>query len=243
MAPWPDILAKYNNLLMQSHSLVESLSGREIPQQGARRGDKSNVWEGIVLHPLTLAQPANPPSGTSTSGATNPDDPLFTGILENLLRTEPHPDIIKTWDATVKRFVERRKGGTSVENEDIVKEMVGIREGHDARVERARKVVEELRERWDWRLRVGEDDEGADLGLIGTEGGGGEGRGGTNAQDAIVVEDDEEMATAQPSQASVAPMVGTSQNSVHEPPPTQEDALFSGSDSDDSDEFEVVMES
>ncbi|KAG8801420.1 hypothetical protein FRC18_007795 [Serendipita sp. 400] len=36
--------------------------------------------------------------------------------------------------------------------------MTAIKEGHDARIERAMKVVEDLKDKWDWKMRVTLDD-------------------------------------------------------------------------------------
>ena len=47
-------------------------------------------------------------------------------------------------------------------NEDIIKEMNTMKEDHDARIRRAVEVVEGLKDKWDWRLRVALDDPNAE---------------------------------------------------------------------------------
>ncbi|KAG8813546.1 hypothetical protein FRC17_001501 [Serendipita sp. 399] len=174
MSSWPDILSKYNNLLTQSHTLINTLSGAHIPQPprkaGEARRERINPFETIALHPLILSTPAAAAaptsSGQTVNGITVPStsatstgfDETHHGMLENLLRTDPHSEVIKRWDETVRRFVERRKGGTQVEPQDVIKEMTAMKEGHDARIERAMRVVEDLREKWDWKMRVTLDD-------------------------------------------------------------------------------------
>ena len=254
MAAWPDILSKYNNLLIQSHTLITSLSGVDIPQPARRPGEarreRINPFETIALHPLTV----NGPSGPGSGGL---EEPPHHGMLENLLRTDPHPEVIKRWDETVRRFVERRKGGIQVEPQDVMKEMIAMREGHDARIDRALKVVEELRDRWDWKARVALDE------MDEAE----EGRNDGSSEGPIVIDDDDDdeeeeeedttMKTQEGTQtqtpaptASGQPMQEDTQDSMQPPPTTQNtiderDNMFSddsSDDEDDDDEFEDVMQ-
>ena len=273
MASWPDILAKYNNLLTQSHTLITTLSGAHLPQPARRPGEarreRGNPYEGIVLHPFNLV---TPPVDASGAGGTGVIDEAHQGMLENLLRTDPHPEVIKRWDASVRRFVERRKGGditlragdgtgagglaliggidSAREAQDIIKEMTGVREGHDARIERAMRVVEELRDRWDWKMRVGveEDDlfgdnEGAPRpGMLLDDG---DIRMGTQTQSMLGSQSQTvHMDTqSQPSRMETQ----DSGTSGQLPPTTQqtvvdEEDMFSASDDDDDDDLEDVME-
>lgn len=269
MASWPDILAKYNNLLTQSHTLITTLSGAHLPQPARRPGEarreRTNPYEGIVLHPFNLVVP-DPAGGTAVV------DEAQQGMLENLLRTDPHPEVIKRWDASIRRFVERRKGGDVTlrdgtgagglallsgidptrEAQDIVKEMTSVREGHDARIERAMRVVEELRDKWDWKMRVGTEED--DLF--------GDNEGEDNASRPGMVVDDGDIHMGTQTQS----MLGSQSQTVHMdtqsqpsqmdtqtsvlsgqvPPPTQETAvdeedMFSASE-DDDDDLEDVME-
>ncbi|KIM24890.1 hypothetical protein M408DRAFT_228196 [Serendipita vermifera MAFF 305830] len=298
MASWPDILAKYTNLLTQSQSLMTTLSGAHLPQPARRPGEarreRGNPYEGIVLHPFLLTSP-DTAAATTTSGtaATSAVDEAHQGMLENLLRTDPHPEVIKRWDASVRRFVERRKGGDVTlrtagdgtgagvgglallggidparEAQDIIKEMTGVREGHDARIERAMRVVEELRDRWDWKMRVGVEEEDLFGDNEGEEGGGG-GAGANPTQSSVgtgmLLDDgDTGMGTqtqsilGSQSQSQTVHMDTQSQPSRMDtqtsvlsgqpPPPTQhtaaddEEDMFSASDDDDDDDLEDVME-
>ncbi|CCA67375.1 hypothetical protein PIIN_01206 [Serendipita indica DSM 11827] len=179
MSSWPEILSKYNNLLAQSHNLINTLSGEHFPQPPRRPGEpereRINPFETIALHPLSVTtNPSvpNPTAGTlsaaqTTTGSSGNFDDTHHGMLENLLRTDPHPAVIKRWDDTVRRFAERRKGGGSqIEPQDVIKEMLEMKEGHDARIERALRVIADLRERWEWKMRVSFDErvgDGEDL--------------------------------------------------------------------------------
>jgi hypothetical protein len=274
MASWPDILAKYNNLLAQSHTLINTLSGAHLPQPARRPGEarkeRGNPYEGIVLHPFLLPDAA----GTV--------DEAQQGMLENLFRTEPHPEVIKRWDATVRRFVERRKGGGGPgtmdttnaskvvnivvgvdpvrEAQDIVKEMTAVKEGHDARIERAMRVVDELKERWDWKMRVGVDGDvdGEDLfgddendSVNGKAGGmlvdSGDEAMGTQTQ-SMLGSQSQRNPTVYMDTATQQSRMETQGSVVTQPPPPSqeiaddEEDMFSASEDDDDDDLEDVME-
>jgi hypothetical protein len=264
MSSWPEILSKYNNLLAQSHTLMNALSGAHIPQPARKLGEAArervNPFETIALHPL-ISTTANPSSTVASAAASTSAagtggvgviDEAAHGMIENLLRTDPHPEVIKRWDETVRRFVERRKGGTRMTNEDIIKEMNTMKEDHDSRIRRAVEVVEGLKDKWDWKLRVALDDPNAEEGdedededLFGDKDEDDE----VIDVDKLIKDEDEVMATQTTSQTmrNGSMMMETSQNSQHPPPTTQqtvieEENMFSDNEEDDDDEFEDVME-
>lgn len=138
MTSWPDILAKYNNLLAQTHSLSESLSGKHIPAPPRKPGEpprpRVNQFEMIALHPLISL------------------NELQTNMTVNLLKTQPLPEVMSRADESIARFAEKRKDGA--DDFDVIKEMQQIREGHDAKVDRALKSVMELKDKYDWKMRM-----------------------------------------------------------------------------------------
>ncbi|KAG9056232.1 hypothetical protein FS842_011331 [Serendipita sp. 407] len=75
MSSWPEILSKYNNLLTQSHTLINTLAGAHIPQPPRRAGEarreRINPFETIALHPLIMSG-GNPPASTTAPTNTGP---------------------------------------------------------------------------------------------------------------------------------------------------------------------------
>jgi hypothetical protein len=240
MSSWPEILSKYNNLLAQSHTLITTLSGAHIPQPARRPGEakreRINAFETIALHPLM----------TSGSGPSNVDEGHH-GMLENLLRTEPHSDVIKRWDETVRRFVDKR-GGLG-DSRDVIKEMTQFKEDHDARVKRALDIVETLRDKYDWKMRVSDDAPEAGDDLFGDDSESEEEGWKASQRKPMELENaDEPMQTpSQPQTQGSTMMQEDPVNSQQPPPPTQQtedEGIFSGDDdSDDDDDLEDVMES
>ena len=268
MSSWPEILSKYNNLLAQSHTLINTLSGAHLPQPARRLGEASreriNPFETMALHPLSTINPttSNAASGAQTGGGAL--DETHHGMLENLLRTDPHPAVIKRWDDTVRRFVERRKGGGSqIEPQDVIKEMLEMKEGHDARIERAIRVVETQRERWDWKLRVPFDDKLEDDNDLfsddeeddedGTEARVELPRTGLGTQEmktATQTSSDETMRTQTQSMATQTQSMATQMQSMHSESQSTQPPLTTQTEGDDSmssdaedDDMEDVLES
>ncbi|PVF96961.1 hypothetical protein CPB86DRAFT_786451 [Serendipita vermifera] len=238
MSSWPEILSKYNNLLAQSHTLITTLSGAHIPQPARRPGEakkeKINAFETIAFHPLMTAG--------------NMDE-AHHGMLENLLRTEPHPDVIKRWDETVRRFVDKR-GGLG-DSRDVIKEMTQFKEDHDARVKRASDIVESLRDRWDWKMRISDETPGTGEDLFGDESEPEEEDWKPSQIKPMDLEkaDEPMLSQSQPQTQMSTTMQEDPVESRQPPPPTQQTAvedekIFSDEDddSDDDDDLEDVME-
>ncbi|KIJ56363.1 hypothetical protein M422DRAFT_63229 [Sphaerobolus stellatus SS14] len=150
MPPWPDILARYNLLLSQMHSLSASLSfvATQQQQQQLEPGQKppQNPLQKLSLHP----------------GISLAEQQLDHGVAP-LLRNQPTVQVLKEEDATVRRLSKVLKHSTpegvpamaGPEGcQRVVLECAEIKRQHDARVERAAKAVQLLRERYEWRARV-----------------------------------------------------------------------------------------
>lgn len=212
MTSWPDILAKYNNLLAQTHSLSESLSGKHIPAPPRKPGEpprpRVNQFEMIALHPLISL------------------NELQTNMTVNLLKTQPLPEVMSRADESIARFAEKRKDGA--DDFDVIKEMQQIREGHDAKVDRALKSVMELKDKYYWKMRMAFDE----------------------PEDEAMAEQENEENTVQegitlsglPDTTGVSTADVTDAEVEEIPPPEDEhDDIFSGPE-DDDDEYEDVME-
>jgi len=216
MTSWPDILAKYNNLLAQTHSLSESLSGKHIPAPPRKPGEpprpRVNQFEMIALHPLISL------------------NELQTNMTVNLLKTQPLPEVMSKADESIARFAEKRKDGA--DDFYVIKEMQQIREGHDAKVDRALKFVMELKDKYDWKMRMAFD-EPEDENMAGEQ----EQETGENTaqEDAI--------ASGLPENAGVSTADVTDTEIEEIPPPEngEHDDIFSDPD-DDDDEYEDVMD-
>ncbi|EPQ51542.1 hypothetical protein GLOTRDRAFT_21396, partial [Gloeophyllum trabeum ATCC 11539] len=159
MPPWPDILAKYNILLSQTHNLSSSLVGHlnlnpdsDEAQQPQQR-DRENPYEKLALHP---------------------SKPLADAQLDNelapLLRNQQTTDVLRLENATVRRLAEHMatKGSLGVlvhqsaDYSAVLAECDSIRADHDNRVTRAVRAVSMLRDKYDWRARVAVDQEQPD---------------------------------------------------------------------------------
>ena len=216
MTSWPDILAKYNNLLAQTHSLSESLSGKHIPAPPRKPGEpprpRVNQFEMIALHPLISL------------------NELQTNMTVNLLRTQPIPEVMSKADESIARFAEKRKDGA--DDFDVIKEMQQIREGHDAKVDRALKSVMELKDKYDWKMRMAFD-EPEDENMAGEQ----ELENGENTAQEDVI------APELPDNTGVSTEDATDAEIEEIPPPENggHDDIFSDPD-DDDDEYEDVMD-
>ncbi len=167
MPSWPDILSKYNILLSQTHSLSTSLVS--LHSQNAASSSKptssQSPFEKLALHPHV---------GMSDKQL---DDELIP-----LLRNQQTTDVLKLENETVRRLSERMvtKGSLGVlappsthllgagrfgtqpkrtEYEDVLRECEQIRVEHDLRWERAKRAVNLLRDKYDWKARVEVDQE------------------------------------------------------------------------------------
>jgi hypothetical protein len=155
MPPWPDILARYNLLLSQIHSLSVSLS-YTLAQSSQEQGQKSpaNPFQNLVLHP-SLAIP----------------EQQLDHAIAPLLRNQPTVPVLKEEDASVRRIAAILKSalpeGVPVVPgaeacEQVVQECLEIKREHDSRVDRAIKAVALLRDRYEWRARFEAGDEEPD---------------------------------------------------------------------------------
>lgn len=136
MPSWPDILAKYNLILSQTHSFSNTLVS-------------SNTFdfEKIALHPNSAMTDAQ----------------LDTDVAP-LLRNQQTLDVLSMENETVRRLSEHMstRGSLGVlstsqkksEYEDVLQECAQIRDEHDRRVERAVRAVTMLKEKYDWKTRV-----------------------------------------------------------------------------------------
>jgi len=215
MTSWPDILAKYNNLLAQTHSLSESLSGKHIPPPPRKPGElprpRVNQFEMIALHPLISL------------------NELQTNMTVNLLKTQPLPEVMSRADESIAQFAEKRKDGA--DDFDIIKEMQQIREGHDAKVDRALKSVMGLKDKYDWKMRMAFD-EPEDETMEGQE------------QETEENTAQEEVAVSELADTTGVPTADTTDAEIEEipgPENGEHDDMFSDPD-DDDDEYEDVME-
>ena len=148
MPSWPDILARYNLLLSQTHSLSVSLLSALVVHQhhlGVAPPQNSNPFQKLVLYP----------------GVAVPEQQL-DNLLAPLLRNQPTVQVLRAEDQSVRRVASVLKSGaqTMSTTEQVVQECAEIRKAHDARVERAAKAVALLRERYEWRVRVESEPEG-----------------------------------------------------------------------------------
>jgi len=216
MTSWPDVLAKYNNLLAQTHSLSESLSGKHIPAPPRKPGEpprpRVNQFEMIALHPLISL------------------NELQTNMTVNLLKTQPVPEVMTRADESIALFAEKRKDGA--DDFDVIKEMQQIREGHDAKVDRALKSVMELKDKYDWKMRMAFD-EPEDQNMAG----------GQEQETEENTAQEDVTASELPDTTGVSTADATDAEIEEIPPPEngEHDDMFSDPD-DDDDEYEDVME-
>jgi hypothetical protein len=217
MTSWPDILAKYNNLLAQTHSLSESLSGKHIPAPPRKPGEplrpRVNQFEMIALHPLISL------------------NELQTNMTVNLLKTQPLPEVMSKADDSIARFAEKRKDGA--DDFDVIKEMQQIREGHDAKVDRALKSVMELKDKYDWKMRMAFD-EPEDENMAGEQ----EQETGENTAQEDVI------ASELPENTGVSTADATDAEIEEIPPPEHDehDDIFSDPDDDDDEYIDVMVD-
>ncbi|KAF8513071.1 hypothetical protein JB92DRAFT_2925294 [Gautieria morchelliformis] len=153
MPPWPDILARYNLLLSQTHSLSVSLSFAlaQHQQQPPPQNAPANPFQNLALHP----------------GLAIPEQQLDNAVAP-LLRNQPTMQVLREEEASVRSIAAVIKSATpeglpaipGVEGcEQVVQECLEVKRAHDSRVERAIKAVALLRDRYEWRARVEAGDE------------------------------------------------------------------------------------
>lgn len=164
MPSWPDVLSKYNILLSQSHSISSSLvalHSSTSTQSKSSNGHASSPFEKLALHPAHAMS-----------------DLKLDNELIPLLRNQQTTDVLKMENDIVRRLSEHMhtKGSLGVlapppsssstpfnrfgiqpkrtEYEDVLRECEQIRVEHDLRWERAKRAVDILRDKYDWKARV-----------------------------------------------------------------------------------------
>ncbi|OCB90722.1 hypothetical protein A7U60_g2020 [Sanghuangporus baumii] len=149
MPSWPDILAKYNVLLSQTHNLSTSLVS--TPPSSHASSDQVSSTKPLAkftLHPSSALP-----------------DPQLDNDLIPLLRNQQTTDVLRFENDIVRRLSERlptaamqKERPTSIETYTAVLNACnGIKSEHDARCDRAMRAVALLREKYDWRARVAVD--------------------------------------------------------------------------------------
>lgn len=153
MPAWPDILAKYNILLSQTHNLSTSLL---VPQPS---GSKLPTANGTA----STAAPAalNPLARLALHPSFGLPDAQLDNDLAPLLRNQQTTEVLRVENDTVRRLSERLKSVAASKDRPaaemqaaVLAECAQIRAEHDARCERAVRAVAMLREKYDWRARV-----------------------------------------------------------------------------------------
>ncbi|KZT54253.1 hypothetical protein CALCODRAFT_485696 [Calocera cornea HHB12733] len=141
IAAWPDILAKYNFLVSQSHILSQTLSNSAPAPEDhpadprTRRPPLSNLPR-LVLHPSSAP----------------PEDQSMDFRVAALIRTALIPDMAEHEARVLKAFGELRQ---SEFNEDVaLNHLVGITQDHDGRARRIFEQTIAFREQYDWTARV-----------------------------------------------------------------------------------------
>ncbi|THH07906.1 hypothetical protein EW145_g3060 [Phellinidium pouzarii] len=150
MPAWPDILAKYNVLLSQTHNLSISLvsaSTSQLPHgiDTPTSSVYSKSFAKLALHP--------------SSGF--PDAQLDNDLIP-LLRNQQTTEVLRLESDTVRRLSERLPtAATQKEHPNtvdtyraVLKECDLIKTEHDSGCERAVRAVTLLREKYDWKARV-----------------------------------------------------------------------------------------
>lgn len=160
LPPWPDILPKYSLLVSQTHTLSNSLSAsfsqaaQSNPLPGARpKQQPSNPFEKLALHPAISLPEAQFDNdlipllrSQQTVSVLNNESSLVARIQES----------IKELNAAngMPRLLQSQQGSGQPDHERTSQACDTIRSAHDARVDRARRAVTLLRDKYDWRARV-----------------------------------------------------------------------------------------
>ncbi|EJD07728.1 uncharacterized protein FOMMEDRAFT_33600, partial [Fomitiporia mediterranea MF3/22] len=147
MPAWPDILAKYNVLLSQTHNLCTSLVSAppsSLPLD-ASSGTSGKPLAKLALHPASAL----------------PDAQLDNDLIP-LLRNQQTTEVLRLENDTVRRLSERlptaalqKERPTAAETYiAVLQACADIKAEHDARCDRAMRAVALLREKYDWKARV-----------------------------------------------------------------------------------------
>ncbi|KAH9933576.1 uncharacterized protein BXZ73DRAFT_77202 [Epithele typhae] len=147
MPPWPEILSKYNILLSQSHSLSMTLAAAHQASTAAQ----GNPYERIAL------APHGPLS-----------DAQVDGDFIHHLRMQPTVDVLRAENNAVRHLA------GNMDTKGSLGAGRSTRTCEEMRVERGTRVVELMRERYDWKSRVEMDQEEPEDWEPGFGGGGGE---------------------------------------------------------------------
>jgi hypothetical protein len=159
LPPWPDLLAKYNLLVSQTHTLSNSLSA-SFSQQN--QGNPAVVLPGT----RPKAAPSNPYEKLALHPSSNIPEAQFDNELIPLLRSQQTVSVLNSESALVARIQEaikeinamngisRLAQGQQADHERTIQACETMRNAHDARVDRARRAVTLLRDKYDWKARV-----------------------------------------------------------------------------------------
>ncbi|KZS87069.1 hypothetical protein SISNIDRAFT_461245 [Sistotremastrum niveocremeum HHB9708] len=149
MPPWQDILARYNIILSQTHTMSLSLAATLPPVQGGPKVSNINLYERLALHPSNSVSDAQ----------------LDTDLVP-LLRNQQTTQVLNVESQSVARLL---KAGIRVPGASFpgysgpvtgpTEDIESVRSAHDSRVERAVRAVSMLRDKYDWKVRVDIEDE------------------------------------------------------------------------------------
>ncbi|KZO90634.1 hypothetical protein CALVIDRAFT_388970 [Calocera viscosa TUFC12733] len=136
----PDMLAKYNFLVSQSHILSQTLSNSAPPIEDhpadprTRRPPLSNLPR-LVLHP---------------SSSTMEDQSMDFRVAA-LIRTALIPDMAEHEASILKAFGEMQ---SDPHDDAALKHLANVTKGHDSRVSHILQQTIAFREQYDWTTRV-----------------------------------------------------------------------------------------
>lgn len=166
LPPWPDILAKYNLLVSQTHTLSTSLaaafaqaapSNPTLGLPGRPKPQPSNPFEKLALHPsvnMTEAQFDNDLipllRSQQTVSVLNEENVLVARIQEAIKE-------LNSGMNGISRLVQSSSSGSNlnqIDHERTIQACETIRSAHDVRIDRARRAVTMLRDKYDWKLRL-----------------------------------------------------------------------------------------
>jgi hypothetical protein len=160
MPAWPDILAKYNVLLSQTHNLSLSLAST-LSLHASQQQQGQLVGESTANAPVASTRPFSKLALHPTTGVP---DVQFDNELIPLLRNQQTIEVLREESATVRRLQERLPPSVVTQQKErpnapethhaVIDACDSIRREHDSRCDRAMRAVALLRERYDWKARL-----------------------------------------------------------------------------------------
>ncbi|KAG8899990.1 hypothetical protein FRB99_006328 [Tulasnella sp. 403] len=148
--PWPDILTKYNNILQQTALISEQLT-TTVTTSGS-------IAATLAASQAQSAQWPRPPHNQLPNLLLHPTLPVpqeMDFFMGSFLQTSRPPEVLAADEAAVARFEKEREaqGQNAATPQDILNDMLAIREQHDNRAARALRAVHLLRDRYHWKAR------------------------------------------------------------------------------------------